>query len=242
MRNPSASTKPSLNATSDLPDERQDLFPEQFERLQHGAGIAGAGILQRQVEHPSPDLIATASDLFDNTIRTAAEADRQHAADIRRPLLARNIASVRLQQRITQPAADWERRLLVAPIEQLLSRIVGLAQDHVGAVDDVVRTRLPAVVFVSLAIVAGGLRHQFESAIRHAETDVMARGEFTRLRAGADSIGRWMSVLRARPDRHGAILIMPSLPTERLRFAPRLEDQLHPLIGALARFLRVEVV
>jgi hypothetical protein len=35
---------------------------------------------------------------------------------------------------------------------------------------------------------------------------------------------------------------MPSLPAEGLRFLPGTQDQLHAIVGALARFLRMEVV
>ena len=70
----------------------------------------------------------------------------------------------------------------------------------------------------------------------------MTRGELSGLRAGTQRIGRRMRLLRARPDRDGAILEVPPLPAERLRLGPRLEDQFHPLVGAFARLLRVQVV
>ena len=71
----------------------------------------------------------------------------------------------------------------------------------------------------------------------------MARGEVAGLGAGAERVGRRVRlVLRARPDRHRAVLEMPALPAEGLRLGPRLEDQLHPLVGTFARFLRVQVV
>ena len=47
---------------------------------------------------------------------------------------------------------------------------------------------------------------------------------------------------RARPDRYGPVTEMPALPAERLRLGPGFEDQLHPLVGAFAQLLRVEVV
>ena len=71
----------------------------------------------------------------------------------------------------------------------------------------------------------------------------MARGKFARLGARAERIGRRVRLtLRARPNRHGAVLEMPTLPAERLRLGPCFEDQLHPLVGAFARLLRVEVI
>ena len=72
---------------------------------------------------------------------------------------------------------------------------------------------------------------------------MVARGEIGRLGADPERIGRPVRLLlRLRPDRHGAILEVAPLPAERLRLGPRLEDQLHPLVGALARLLGVEVV
>src|SRR5437764_11516844 len=104
MRNPSASTKPSrkpaprvsvcatLPLRSDVADARQDLGPEQFERAHHRADIAGARIGQRDVDDSSADLVAAAADLLDDPVGSAAEADRQHAADIGRTALAGDVA------------------------------------------------------------------------------------------------------------------------------------------------------
>ena len=71
---------------------------------------------------------------------------------------------------------------------------------------------------------------------------MVARGERSGFGAGAKHIGRRRRLLRARPDRNGAVLEIPALPAERLRLVPRLEDQLHALIGAFAGFRRVQVV
>jgi len=71
---------------------------------------------------------------------------------------------------------------------------------------------------------------------------MVARGEVAGFLAGAERVGRRTRLLqRARPDRDGAVAEIPSLPAERLRLAPRLEDQLHPLVGLLAALGRVEV-
>ncbi len=84
-----------------LADTRQDPFPEQFERAHHRIDIASAGILQRQVDHAGADFLATAPELLDDPVGTAAEADWQYAPNIRGPPLAGDIArGVRLKQRI----------------------------------------------------------------------------------------------------------------------------------------------
>ena len=82
-----------------------------------------------------------------------------------------------------------------------------------------------------------------ERSVRHAATEVVARGELAGLPARSQRIGGRMGLLqRARPDGDGPVLEVAALPAERLRFGPRLEDQLHALVGALPRLLRVEVV
>src|SRR5438067_8610413 len=106
-----------------------------------------------------------------------------------------------------------------------------------------VRLRLPAVARAFFLVVAGHLAHHVERAERHAEADMVACGEVARLAAGAEGIHRRQWLLqRLWPHRHVAIMEMPSLPAEGLRFLPGTQDQLHALVGALARFLWVEVV
>src|SRR5215217_1828260 len=81
---------------SNLADARQHLAAEQIQRLHHRVGPGCTRIGQRQVEHAGPDLLAGLADLLDDAVRTAAEADRQHAADIGRAPLAADIALVLL--------------------------------------------------------------------------------------------------------------------------------------------------
>src|ERR1700757_1749893 len=72
---------------------------------------------------------------------------------------------------------------------------------------------------------------------------MVAGGEIARLTAGAKGIHRRQRLLqRVWPYRHGAVIEMPSLPREGLRFLPGAQDQFHPLVGALARFRGVEIV
>jgi hypothetical protein len=47
---------------------------------------------------------------------------------------------------------------------------------------------------------------------------------------------------RARPDGDRPVLEMAALPAERLRLRPRAQDELHALVGALARLGRVQIV
>src|SRR5690349_4233520 len=96
MRNPSASTKPSRNATPVPPlnvaDARQDFGAEQFEPAHHALDVARPRIGERQVDHSGADLRAAAPELLDDPVRPATEADRQNSADIRRSSLAGNVA------------------------------------------------------------------------------------------------------------------------------------------------------
>src|ERR1700724_4200014 len=95
MRKPSASTKPSLiasstcvtigspndNSRSHFANARQTLLPEEFERAHQKAQITGTGGLEHQVDDASPDLIATAFDLFDDRVRLTEEICRPHTTD-----------------------------------------------------------------------------------------------------------------------------------------------------------------
>src|SRR3954452_12542529 len=85
--------------------------------------------------------------------------------------------------------------------------------------------------------------HQFKCAVGDTEPDTMARRKIARFGTGAECVGRrmWLT-LRARPDRYRPILEVTALPAEGLRLGPRLEDQFHPLVGAFARLLWIEVV
>ena len=185
MRKPSASTKPSLNATvSQISRMRgRTLRPNRSSALSIAAGVAGAGVLQRQVEHAGADLLAALADLLDHPVRAAAEADRQHAADgLRAPLRPAMLRVMSASSSASRSdGAHRERRLLVAPRQRRFGRLVGFAEDHVGAVDDVVRPGLPAVMGAALAVVAGRPRHHLERAVGHAQADVMARGELAGL-------------------------------------------------------------
>ena len=103
--------------------------------------------------------------------------------------------------------------------------------------------RLPAVARALLAVVPRGLAHDLERPVGDAAAEMVARGELAGLAARPQRVGRRMGLLqRARPDGDGPVLEVAALPAERLRLRPGLEDQLHALVGALPRLLRVEVV
>src|SRR5262249_24381526 len=156
MRKPSASTKPSRkSATSNLADVRQDLAAEQFELLHHRASVARAGIGQADINDANADLIPRLAELLNHPLRPAAEADRQDAPDIGRARLAADIALVLVDQRLRQIRRNRERCLrALAPPQCGVGLLVGLAEDHVAAVDDIVRPRLPAILGAALAVVA----------------------------------------------------------------------------------------
>src|ERR1700723_2528695 len=122
-----------------------------------------------------------------------------------------------------------------------LRGFIRLRQHNVRAENDLIRGGLPAMARTLVAIISSRLPHHFERPVRNAEADMGACCELAGFAAGAECVGRWMRNLRrARPDGHCAILEMPALPAERLRLGPRLEDQLHPLLGAVPRLLWIE--
>src|SRR5215471_17421441 len=134
MRNPSALTKASRNAlTSNLADMRQDLAAKQFELFHHRAGIGRAGIGQADIDDADADLLARLAKLLDHPVRSTAEADRQHSADIGLARLAADIALVLLDQRLGQIRRNRERRLnALAPLQCGVRLLVGLTEDHVA--------------------------------------------------------------------------------------------------------------
>src|SRR5690242_1121458 len=88
---------------SELPNAWQHFAAEQFQRAHHAFRVAGAWILERQIDHAGADLFAALAQLFDHAIRTAAEADREHATDVRGATFAGDVArDVGTDQRITQ--------------------------------------------------------------------------------------------------------------------------------------------
>jgi len=104
-------------------------------------------------------------------------------------------------------------------------------QDHVGAVDDVVRTRCPTVCLALLAVVSR--RRAIPSNDPYDTPDPCGAERRRRpLLRWSQHIGLQPRQPPARPDRNRPILEIPPLPTERLRFGPGLQDQFHTLISA----------
>src|SRR5208282_6876031 len=179
----------------------------------------------------------------DNRIRPAEEVRRKRAADIRRPRFACDVTGIELQQGIANTGARRKSSPCTAcSFQQLLGLLVGLGQQDVRPVDDLLRRRLPAVTRARVTVIVDYLGDDLERRVGDAEAEVMACGELAGFAAGSQGIGRRMGLLRGtRPDRDGAEMEMTALPAEGLRLGPRLEDQLHPLGGALPRLGRVEV-
>src|SRR5262249_324554 len=151
-------------------------------------------------------------------------------------LLAGDVAGVERRHRLAHAWTHLERRAVGLGLQPRVGLLVRVGHQYVGAIDDVLRRRRPAVARARLAVVARGLGHQLVGPVGHAAPEAMARGELARLAAGAQRVGRRMRLLQGpRPDRDLAVLEVAALPAERLPLGPRLEDQLHALVGALAR-------
>src|SRR5215469_11685053 len=167
MRDPSASTKPSRNPAavaaalySDVADVRQHLLSEQFERFHQLVGMFRARGLERQIDDAAADLSASLLQLGDDLVRPAAEVDWQHTVDIGRPSpLAGDVALVEFQQRGGDPVLQREYRLPRVLRQRLPRLLAGLGDQDVGAIDDPVRLRLPAVARALVLVVAGHLAH-----------------------------------------------------------------------------------
>src|SRR5437773_748177 len=86
---------------------------------------------------------------------------------------------------------------------------------------------------------ARGLEKQIDDAV----ADLAPRRPDAGLASDAERIHRRQRLLqRLWARRHGGVMEMPALPAEGLRLLPGTQYQLHALIGALARFLGVEVI
>src|SRR5215469_857254 len=183
--------------------------------------------LEKQIDDAATDLLAALLQLRDDLIRPAAEIDRQHPVHIARPpSLAGDVALVELQQRGGDLGLQREYRLPRVLGQRLLRLLAGLGHQNIGAIDDLVRLRLPAVTRALFLVVAGHLAHCVERAERYAEADMVAGGEIARFTAGAEGIHRRQRLLqRLWPHRYGAVMKMPSLPAKGLRLLPGAQDQ-----------------
>src|SRR5215469_14933702 len=127
--------------------------------------------LEKQIDDAAADLLAALLQLRDDLIRPAAEIDRQHPVHIAwPPSLAGDVALVELQQRGGDLGLQREYRL---PRVLGLRLLAGLGHQNIGAIDDLVRLRLPAVTRALFLVVAGHLAHCVERAERYAEADMV---------------------------------------------------------------------
>src|SRR6266850_1514446 len=97
---------------------------------------------------------------------------------------------VRLDETLAEPGLP---RILC---QRLLRLLAGLGDQDVGAVDDLVRLRLPTVARALFLVVAGHLAHCVEWAERHAEADMVPRRKVAGLAAGAEGIHRRQRLLQ----------------------------------------------
>ena len=173
-------------------------------------------------------------DLLDHRVRAPDEGRRQGAAHDRRARFARDVAGIHGHHRVADTGPHREGRLPRKLAQRLVSFLVGVRQEHVRPIDDLLRGRLPPVARALLAVVARGSSHALERSVGDAAAEVVASGELAGLAARSERVGRRIGLLeRARPDGNGAVAEVTALPSERLRLRPRLEDQLHPLVGPL---------
>src|SRR6516162_2873814 len=258
MRNPSASTKPSLNDSPtcvtiaspndgsclQIADVRQHLFAEQFESLHQRAQVTRTGGLEHQIDDAGADLVATAFDLFDDRVRTAKEIRRQCATHPGGPRFAGDIAGVEPRKSLADAGLQWEGISPHCPrFQQTLSFFVGLGQQDIRSIDDLLRHRLPTILRTEIPIVAGRLAHHVERAIGEAEAEAVPCRDLAGFTTTAEGVGRWMRVLQwPRPNRDRAELVMTTLPAKGLRLGPGFEDQLHRLGRTLTCFGRIETV
>src|SRR6266446_757196 len=200
-RNPAAICR--LLLFSDVADVRQHFLAEQFERFHQLIGIFRARGLERQIDDAGAYLVAALLQLRDYLVRPTAEIDRQHPVDIGwPPPLASDVALIEFQQRGADPGLQREHRLPRILCQHLLRLLAGLGDQDVGAVDDLVRLRLPTVARALFLVVAGHLAHCVEWAERHAEADMVPRRKVAGLAAGAEGIHRRQRLLqRLWPDR-----------------------------------------
>src|SRR5215471_4944539 len=147
--------------------------------------------LERQIDDASADLFSGLLQLRDDLVRPAAEVDRQRPVDIgRSPSLASDVALVGFQQSDGDPGLQREYRLSRVLRQRLLRLVAGLSDQDVGAIDDLVRLRLPAVAYALILVVTGHPAHCVKRAERDAETDMVAGGEITRFTAGPEWVHR----------------------------------------------------
>ena len=131
---------------SDVADVRQHLLSEQFERFHQLVRMCRARGLERRSTTPAPICSRHCFNCTTISSGPAAEVDRQHPVDIGRPPpLAGDVALVELQQRGGDPVLQREYRLPPVLRQRLLRLLAGLGDQNVGAIDDLVRLRLPAV-------------------------------------------------------------------------------------------------
>src|SRR5690242_16330701 len=97
-----------------------------------------------------------------------------------------------------------------------------------NTIDDVVRRWRPTLLPALRLVIGRGFGRLGDCGKGEAQADMMLGGELAGLRTRARHINWRMRLLRRlRPDRDRAILVIASLPAERLRLAPGTPDDFH---------------
>jgi len=119
----------------------------------HLIGVARPGVGERQVEDAEP-----ISSRARRTCSTMRSGPPQKLIGNTRPTLPgaarRRHCACLLDQRLAQASAIGTAPGRCCPGKRRIGLVVGFGEDHVGAVDDVVRPRLPAILGTALAVVA----------------------------------------------------------------------------------------
>src|SRR6516225_5630266 len=157
----------SLSATlvSKIADVRQYLFAEQFERIHQQAQVTRTRGLEHQIDNARANLVATAFDLADDRVGATKEIRRPRATHRRGSRFAGDIAGVEPRKRLADAGPQRVGVSAHCPrFQQASGFFVGLGQQDIRPIDDLLGPRLPAMLRAKITIVAGRLAHHVERA------------------------------------------------------------------------------
>src|SRR4029077_13159958 len=142
------------------------------------------------------------------------EIRRQRAARPGGARFAGDVAGVEPRKSLADAGAQWEGVSPHCPrFQQASGFVVGLGQQNIRPIDDLLRHRLPAILRAEISIVAGRLAHYLERAIGPPQPEPVPRRDLAGFTTGAEGVGRGMGLLhRPWPDRDRPELVMAPLP------------------------------